>query len=185
MPTSVRSGEKLVPVLYCDIDGTIRWGKDELGSFVNNHEDVRLFDGVADLLWVYKKLGWRIVGISNQGGIALGHISMRDCIKAMAETQKQTRNAFDKIAFCSHHPDAENPEMAVCWCRKPRPGLVIETSLRLVDQHHGEIYPPHLGLFVGDRPEDEQCAYTANLRFMDAAAWRLGEHVDELLDGVS
>jgi hypothetical protein len=35
---SSRTGEPMVPVLYCDIDGTIRWGKDELGRFVNGPE---------------------------------------------------------------------------------------------------------------------------------------------------
>lgn len=180
MPTSSLTGEKMVPVLYCDIDGTIRWGKDELGHFVNAAVDVHVFDEVPDLLWGYKKLGWRIVGISNQGGIALGHMDMATCIEAMSETQYQTRNAFDKIAWCSHHPAADNPEMRACWCRKPRAGLVIEAAYDLADKHPGEIYPPHLSLFVGDRPEDEQCAENAGLRFMNAAEWRKGEHLQSI-----
>lgn len=177
MPTSSLTGEKMVPVLYCDIDGTIRWGKDELGRFVNTAEDVHVFDEVPGLLWGYKKLGWRIVGISNQGGIALGHMDMATCIEAMAETQRQTRNAFDKIAWCSHHPAAGDPEMAICWCRKPKAGLVIESALTLTDEHRGEIYPPHLAAFVGDRPEDALCAENAGLQFVDAIEWRKGTHL--------
>lgn len=172
--------EKRVPVLYCDIDGTIRHGKDELGRFVNTAEDVKVFDGVGLLLWAYKRLGWRIVGISNQGGIALGHMTMADCRKAMAETHKQTGYAFDKLAWCSHHPNASNPEMAVCWCRKPKSGLVIEAAMRVADTNPDEIYPPHLGLFIGDRPEDELCAENAGLRFMWAHEWRKGRHLDEI-----
>lgn len=177
MRTSNQTGEKMVPMLYCDIDGTIRYGKDELGHFVNGPMDVRIFDGVRELLWGYKKLGWRIVGISNQGGIALGHMTMQTCIKTMVETQELTGNAFDKITWCSHHPSAPDPEMAVCWCRKPRAGMVIETVLHLAEKHKGEIYPPHLGLFVGDRPEDEGCAENAGLRFMAADEWRMGKHI--------
>lgn len=177
---SARTGEKMVPVLYCDIDGTIRWGKDELGRFVNEAKDVRVFDGVAELLWKYKQRGWRVVAISNQGGIALGHMSMKTCIEAMVETQKQVQYAFDKMTWCSHHPNAELPEMARCWCRKPKAGMVIETALALQAEHDGEIYPPHLGLFVGDRPEDEQCAEAADLEFMPAHRWRAGEHVNGL-----
>ncbi|MGG6495131.1 UNVERIFIED_CONTAM: hypothetical protein NY603_19610, partial [Bacteroidetes bacterium 56_B9] len=103
-----------------------------------------LFEGVADLLHEYKQLGWRIVAVSNQGGIALGHMTMAVCTAAMLETQRQSRGAFDKISWCSHFP-GENvePEMAVCWCRKPRPGLVIEAALEL-SRETGEIYPPHL-----------------------------------------
>src|SRR3954465_10909434 len=106
-------GEKRVPVLYLDMDGTVRWGLDELGRFVNGPDDVRLFDEVPDLLARYKEAGWRIVAASNQGGIALGHVDKRSVIAAMLETQKQTGDAFDKILFCSHHPDASDPEMAV------------------------------------------------------------------------
>ena len=177
MPKSNKTGENMVPVLYCDLDGTIRWGKDELGRFVNGPEDVRIFEGVTELLWGYKKLGWRIIGISNQGGIALGYMTMETCFKAMVETQRQVGQAFSKIAWCAHHPDAEDPEMAVCWCRKPRPGLIIESALALADQT-GEIYPPHMALFVGDRSEDEACASNAGLKFLHAAEWRTGKHLE-------
>lgn len=176
MPESEVTGEKMVPVLYCDIDGTIRWGRDELGRFVNGPEDVRVFDEVPDLLWGYRKLGWRIIGISNQGGIALGHMDMETCVAAFNETYKQTRQAFDKILFCRHHPDADTREMAVCWCRKPKTGLVIEGAYDLAGKT-GEIYPPHMGLFVGDRPEDQLCAEGAGLDFIDAAEWRTGAHL--------
>ena len=177
--TSARTGEKMVPVLYLDIDGTVRHGKDQLGRFVNGPEDVRVFDEVPDLLEAYKDLGWRIVGISNQGGIALGHMTMRTCVLAMIETQKQCRQKFDKISWCSHHPDAKPLEFAVCWCRKPRPGLIIETAMMLAEKNK-EIYPPHMGLFVGDRPEDRMCAENAGLRFMPADIWRAGTHLEEI-----
>lgn len=180
MIKSSRTGEPMVPVLYTDIDGTVRLGKDELGYFVNTADQVQVFPGIADLLWRYKRLGWRIVGISNQGGIALGHMDMKTCAEAMIETQRQCHGAFDKMAWCSHHPDADTPEMAVCWCRKPKAGLVIESALNL-SECHNEIYPPHLGLFVGDRPEDKQCAQNAGLKFIPADEWRKGEHLQSLL----
>lgn len=175
MRRSPVTGEPLVPVLYLDLDGTVRHGKDELGRFVNGPADVRVFDEVPALMARYREHGWRIIGISNQGGVALGIMSAQDCAMAMVETQRQTVHAFDKIAYCVHHPDADDPEMAVCWCRKPRAGLVIESALSLAEKT-GEIYPPHLGLFVGDRPEDAACAENASLRFMAADVWRCGHH---------
>lgn len=177
MRTSTQTGEPTVPVLYLDIDGTVRKGKEELGHFVNTKDDVEVFEGVALLLLRYKRLGWRIVGVSNQGGIALGYMSMQDCLAAMSETHRQTGNAFDKIIWCSHHPDAEDPEMAVCWCRKPKPGLIIEAALDL-SQKNNEIYPPHLSLFVGDMDSDRVCADNAGLSFMEANVWRTGHHLD-------
>lgn len=179
MGTSNLTGEPTVPVLYLDIDGTVRWGKDELDHFVNTAEDVRVFDGVPELLRQYKESGYRIVGISNQGGIALGYMNMKTCASAMMETQRQSGDAFDKISWCIHHPDASDPEMARCWCRKPKAGLIIETALELAERH-GEIYPPHMGLLVGDMDSDRVCAENAGLDFMDAAEWRSGKHLREM-----
>lgn len=163
--------EKPTKVLYLDLDGTVRKGYDELGRFVNKKEDVEVFEGVPALLQKYKNDGWRIVGITNQGGVSLGHLSYGDMLEAVAETNSQTGFLFDKILACIHHPEAKDPEFAICWCRKPRIGLVVEAAMRL-GQDHDEYYPPHLALFVGDREEDKQCAENANIKFMLAKDWR-------------
>jgi D-glycero-D-manno-heptose 1,7-bisphosphate phosphatase len=167
----MRTTEKMTRVLYLDLDGTVRFGYDELGRFVNTLKDVTVFPQVPPLLHAYKKAGWRIVAVSNQGGISLGHMTMHDCIGAMQETNRQCDFLFDKIAWCQHHPDASDPEYARCWCRKPRIGLLVESALALA-QAHFEYYPPHLSLFVGDRPEDRECAEAANIDFMEAKEWR-------------
>lgn len=159
------------PVLYLDLDGTVRHGKDELGRFVNCAADVKVFDGVPEILAQYKAAGWRIVAISNQGGVAMGLVTAEDCAAAMLETFKQCNEAFDKISYCSHHPDSPDPEYAICWCRKPRIGLLIHAANSMAAEFN-EYYPPHLALFVGDRPEDEQCAVNAGIEFMNAATWR-------------
>jgi D-glycero-D-manno-heptose 1,7-bisphosphate phosphatase len=172
--------ERRVPVLFLDLDGTVRWGKDQLGRFVNSAADVRIFEEVPALLARYKALGWRIAAVSNQGGVALGIMSMQDCARAMLETQEQSGNAFDKISWCRHHPDAKDPEMAVCWCRKPRPGLLIESAHALRAMHPSEIYPPHMAIMVGDRSEDAGAAEGAGVPFWPAERWRAGEHLRTL-----
>lgn len=160
------------PLLALDIDGTVRKGKDELGRFVNGPEDVEVFPEAVEMMRRWKAGGGRIVGVSNQGGIALGLVSMKDVADAMMETQRQTGALFDKIAWCSHHPDAASPEFSRCWCRKPKPGLLIESALALAELYDGEIYPPYMGLFVGDRDEDRECARMADFDFQAAADWR-------------
>jgi D-glycero-D-manno-heptose 1,7-bisphosphate phosphatase len=161
-----------VPVLYLDIDGTVRQGKDDaLGRFVNGPRDVVVFPEAVEMMRRWKAGGGRIIGVSNQGGIALGHVSRADVERAMYVTYTQAEKLFDKISYCRHHPDAADPEMARCWCRKPAPGLLIEAALDLA-QHYGEYYPPHLGLMVGDREEDRLCAERAGLDFEWAADWR-------------
>lgn len=173
------SDERAVPVLYLDIDGTVREGKDDpLGRFVNGPEDVRVFPAAVEMMRRWKAGGGRIIGVSNQGGIALGIVSTTKVAAAMTETHRQAGELFDKIAWCSHHPDAKHPEMARCWCRKPSPGLLIEAALDLAAHHH-EYYPPYMGLMVGDRDEDQLCAKAAGLDFTWAADWRAkaGEHL--------
>lgn len=163
--------ERRTPLLCLDLDGTVRHGKDELGRFVNGPNDVVVFPEAVELMRRWKRGGGRVIAVSNQGGIALGHMTMATCAAAMQRTHELTGRLFDKIAWCSHHPAAEHPEMAQCWCRKPSPGLIIESALDLAAAH-GEIYPPYMGLFVGDRPEDEQCARLAGLDFQWAHEWR-------------
>lgn len=165
--------ERPTPVLYLDIDGTVREGKDDpLGRFVNGPEDVVVFPAAVELMRRWKQGGGRIIGVSNQGGIALGIVDERQVQAAMTETHRQAGELFDKIAYCKHHPDATHPEMARCWCRKPKAGLLIESALDLAERRPGEIYPPYMGLMVGDRPEDQACAEAAGLDFQWAADWR-------------
>lgn len=166
------TGEKAIPILFLDIDGTVRHGKEELGRFVNGPGDVVIFPEAVTMMRRWKDAGGRIVGVSNQGGIALDLVDEVDVAGAMWRTHELTRYLFDKIAWCRHHPNAKHPEMARCWCRKPRPGLLIESALILAEQNRGEIYPPYMALMVGDRPEDEQCARNANIDFQWAAEWR-------------
>lgn len=168
--------ERAVPLLALDLDGTVRHGKDELGRFVNTASDVVIFPEAVAQMRAWKANGGRIIAVSNQGGLALGLLDWEECCNAMLRTQELTGGLFDKIAWCRHHPDAIDPEYARCWCRKPSPGLLIETALELArhtrDACRPEFYPPYLGLFVGDRPEDQECAKLAGFPFKWAKDWR-------------
>lgn len=163
---------KRIPILFLDLDGTVRKGFDELGRFVNKADDVELFPRMAERLLSYKQKGWRIVGVTNQGGIATGQLAFEDAAAAILRTQELTGNAFDRIMMCQHHPDAHDPEMANCFCRKPKMGMLVLAQNVLSLDHTDEMYPPHLALMVGDRPEDEKCAESAGVKFKWAADWR-------------
>jgi D-glycero-D-manno-heptose 1,7-bisphosphate phosphatase len=162
---------KRIPILFLDLDGTVRKGFDEIGKFVNT-DDVELFPRMAERLRSYKQAGWRIVGVTNQGGIATGQCTYDGAIGAIMRTQQLSGNAFDRIIMCQHHPAATDPEYANCFCRKPKMGMLVMGQMWLNEEYPDEIYPPHLMLMVGDRPEDEQCAKSAGVTFMNAADWR-------------
>ena len=166
------SASKVVPVLFLDLDGTVRYHKDGKGGFINQPEDVAIFAGVLAILRKYRDAGWRIVGVSNQGGVALGHLTAERCHAAILKTQELCDNLFDEVIWCQHHPDALNVEQRDCWCRKPKVGMLFKGLTFLGWKHQNEIYPHSLALMVGDRPEDEACAKTAGIRFEWAEAWR-------------
>lgn len=160
-----------IPVLFLDIDGTVRHGPDQLGGrFVNTPGDVTVFPEAVEMMHRWKAAGGRIIAVSNQGGIAIGHVTIAQVVAAMLETNRQTGGLFDDMRICPHHPTK-----ASCWCRKPVPGLVLEGLRELCTLHPDERYPVDLALLVGDRPEDEECARRAGIRFLDAAAWRAGQ----------
>lgn len=164
--------DRPTPVLYLDLDGTVRHGFDELGRFVNGPDDVVIFPEAVEMMRRWKSGGGRIVGVSNQGGIALGHMTTQDCAATMARTFVLSGQLFDKILWCRHHPDAQELAMASCWCRKPAFGLLIEATLYMTREYPGEFYPVHMSLMVGDRPEDEECARNAGIDFQWAHEWR-------------
>ncbi|MGH3985862.1 MAG: HAD-IIIA family hydrolase [Pseudonocardiaceae bacterium] len=162
-------------MLILDVDGTIRHGPTELGRFVNTPDDVVMFPDAVDRMREWKTTGGRIVVATNQGGVALGYLSVSDCNAALLHTLALADGLVDAVAMCTHHPAAADPEQGPCWCRKPSPGLVFSGVAMLMKDHPGEFYPPGLALMVGDRPEDEQCAQRAGVRFMWADEWRAGE----------
>jgi D-glycero-D-manno-heptose 1,7-bisphosphate phosphatase len=165
--------DKPTPLLFLDLDGTVRKGYDELGRWVNGPEDVDVFPEAVEMMRRWKAGGGRIIGVSNQGGVALGHLSRAAAIQAAEVTNHQTGHLFDRIALCTHHPGAEDPRNAHCWCRKPLPGLLIESAAYLRRSiGAGEQYWPHMALMVGDRPEDQGAAEAANVDFQWAADWR-------------
>lgn len=158
--------ERAVPLLFLDLDGTVRKGKDELGRFVNTEADVEVFPEAVTMMRYWKASGGRIAGVTNQAGIALGYFDLKTANATLTETNRQTGNLFDLIHMCAHAPDDE------CWCRKPGFGMLVQTVDDLHREHPGEQYPKSRMLMVGDRPEDEECARAAGVDFTWAADWR-------------
>jgi len=165
------------PVLFLDIDGTVRHGKDELGHFVNTAEDVVVFPEAVERMIEWRQRGGLICGVTNQGGVALGHVSLYDVRANIAETVVQCRGMFDSMSICTHHPDSKDPDTAICWCRKPNPGAIIMAGVGLAESRRiptdgQEIYPPRLCWMVGDRMEDRDAAVGAHVNFKWAKDWR-------------
>lgn len=159
------------PILFLDLDGTVRYNFKVKDGFINSPDEVEIFDGVLNIIKSYKEKGWRVVSVSNQGGIALRHVSENVVARTMQETNRMCASLFDLMRWCTHHPDAEDEESSICMCRKPRIGMIVSSMIELTRQY-GEVYRPYSCLMVGDREEDRLCAENANMPFKWASQWR-------------
>lgn len=155
-----------VPVLFLDMDSTVRHGYDELGRFVKGPEDVVVFPEAVHMMRQWHKMGGRIVTVSNQKGIGLGYVTVEDIQDAMIETNRQCGGIIDVMVWCPHSNS--------CLCRKPQIGMLVQ-GIHQLEVKDGENYPLELMLMVGDRPEDEECARRAGIDFMWANLWREGK----------
>jgi D-glycero-D-manno-heptose 1,7-bisphosphate phosphatase len=116
--------DRPTPVLYLDIDGTVRQGKDDaLGRFVNGPEDVVVFPEAVEMMRRWKAGGGRIIGVSNQGGIALGIVTSGTVAAAMRRHLPQAEQLFDKIAYCKAPPGRRStPRWRGAGAANPKPG---------------------------------------------------------------
>ena len=100
------------PAVFFDRDGTLC--KDN--GYLSRYEDLKIFPEV-DTVPILKERGFKLIGVSNQSGIARGLI--REDFVREVNTIFIERYGFDDFYYCPHHP-AEH-----CPCRKPEPGMVL------------------------------------------------------------
>lgn len=154
---------QIVPALCLDLDGTVRYSKS--GDFINKPDDIMLFDGVESKIWEYRNRGYLICAVSNQGGVAYGLKTPQACddeISRMCSLFE--RNPFHLIKCCYHHEKGKvMPFNFRSLLRKPDIGMLVLIEVEAFQA--GYIIDWSRSLFVGDRPEDEQCAQRASIGF--------------------
>jgi D-glycero-D-manno-heptose 1,7-bisphosphate phosphatase len=153
-------------LLLLDRDGTLN---QRLGSRPPNHPgEIELLPGVTSKLQQSAAKGWRIVIVTNQGGVAFGYMT-----EALAHsTHQAVLDALpvevDASYLCPHHPSGTNPRYAInCPNRKPAAGAILDALERFGAR-------PQDCLFVGDMETDEQAATAAGVPFVwasDFFAW--------------
>jgi len=148
------------PALFVDRDGTIIR---DVG-YPRDPALVEPLAGAAPALRRARELGYAIVIVSNQSGVARGLIrpeEARAVQDRVAEVFAAEGVVFDGVFFCLHGPDDG------CACRKPRPGMLLEAARELgLD----------LGasLMIGDKPADLEAgraAGTAAIAIETSGRW--------------
>lgn len=153
----------LKPALCLDLDGTVRYSLN--GKFINKPEDIALFPDVEAKIWQYRNEGYLIFGITNQGGVAYGYKTPQDNDAEIDKTCSLFgQNPFHIIKSCLHHPKGSHePYNHRSLLRKPDVGML---ALCEVDAWEaGFIVDWDNSIFVGDRPEDMECAERAGIEF--------------------
>jgi histidinol-phosphate phosphatase family protein len=154
-------------LLMLDRDGTLNAS---LGSRPPNRPDeVELLPNVGAKLRWYAAQGWRLVVITNQGGVAYGYRTETQVHRIHRAVMDALPVGFDASYLCPHHPNGSVPRYAVsCPNRKPAPGAILDAmdrfQVKAVDS-----------LFVGDRDSDRLAAVAAGVPFRwaeDFFNWR-------------
>lgn len=143
--------------LFLDRDGVVNV---EIG-YLHRKEDVAFMPGITSLCRTAMRLGYRLVVVTNQAGIARGYYSEADYESLMTWMRQELRREgveFDAVYHCPYHPrhgigeyQREHED------RKPGTGMLVravhELGVSLADS-----------IMIGDRCTDIEAANAAGLR---------------------
>lgn len=138
--------------IFLDRDGVINH---DPGDYTKSVEEFHFLPGIFDALRLLNAHGFKIVVITNQGGIARGKYTLQDfrAIDALMHQRFQQENIHVlQTFFCPHHDAVES-----CLCRKPH-SLLVERALA---KYH---LSAENSLMVGDKQRDVQCAEGAGVK---------------------
>ena len=105
--------------VFLDRDGVIN---KEVG-YLHKIEDFEFIDGVFEACKHFQALGYKLIIITNQSGIARGYYQEEDfhiLTKWMLTQFANQGIDILYVSFCPHGPESS------CKCRKPQPGMLIE-----------------------------------------------------------
>ncbi len=117
--------------LFVDRDGTIMIDK----NFISDSDEIEFEPGSVEALRRAKAMGFKLVVLSNQSGVARGFFGL-DTVERVNERFLSMLSAkgvqVDALNFCPHLADSAVDEFAIqCDCRKPAPAMAEEAARRL------------------------------------------------------
>ncbi len=143
-------------VIFLDRDGTINVEKD----YIYKSEDLVFEEGSIEALKTFKNLGYILIVVSNQSGIARGYFTEADLNifnNNMNEILKKNGVEITEFYCCPHHPDGIGKYKKVCECRKPN-NKMIEDAIEKYNIDRAKSY------MIGDKISDIGAGLKSNLK---------------------
>lgn len=90
--------------------------------------------GAVEALKIFSRMGFALIIISNQSGIARGFFNENDLHRLRIHLTRELNArgvTLDAFMFCPHHPEGiVAPYAIACKCRKPMPGMILQAAAR-------------------------------------------------------
>lgn len=97
-----------------------------------NPDLIRLQDHAIEGLKRMKQLGYELILISNQSGVARGYFeesALRQVEQKIRELLAEHDITLDAFYYCPHHPQGSVERYAIdCPSRKPQPGMILKAA---------------------------------------------------------
>lgn len=143
--------------IFLDRDGTLNIDH----GYVHEIDQFQFIEGSIEALQALKKMGYLLVLVTNQSGIARGYFSEEQFLQLTEwfDWSLADRGVdFDGIYYCPHHPEGKGEYRQDCDCRKPKGGMLLQGIEELnID--------PAQSFMVGDKVEDLQAGAAAKVRY--------------------
>jgi len=142
---------------FLDRDGTII----QENGYISKINQVEFIPGSIEAIQRLKSLGYKIIIITNQSGVAQGFFSEKSLKRVnnyLHRKLKQSKAGWDGIYFCPHHPRVGLKRyLKDCECRKPKTGLIKQAVKKHKLQLKGSVA-------IGDKLTDVGLGKNAKIK---------------------
>jgi D-glycero-D-manno-heptose 1,7-bisphosphate phosphatase len=165
LPVNNSTGSKAI---FLDRDGTIikeitgKPGTPASLGYVTKEEEVELIENSADAIALARKLGFKVIVITNQSAIARGWIDRNGLDKINNRMYELLLNAnpdaiIDDLFYSPYHPEGIIEEYKKeSETRKPDIGMILEAK----EKHNIDLSGSYM---VGDSYSDILCGFNAGI----------------------